>query len=159
MIRFLGVLSQQRILLAGFIILCSLGINCSSDAPQIRTFYISIVDGHLESETSNLEVNQRDHVNIIVNSDQDVLFHLHGYDIETFVKAGEPSKLSFLAKGTGSFPFSVHVYELGLSPISGLNHEQANEDDHHSGKSHVFQGDLKTSEGERELGRLEVSPN
>ena len=107
MIRFLGVLSQQRILLAGFIILFPFGINCSSDDSQIRTFYISIVDGHLESETSNLEVNQGDHVNIVVNSDQDVLFHRHGYDIEKIVKAGEPSKMSFLGKGTGSFPFSA----------------------------------------------------
>ena len=152
MIRFLGRLRQQRILLIGFIILFPLWINCSNDDPKIRTFHISIVDGHLQSETSNLQVNQRDHVNIVVNSDQDVLLHLHGYDIETVVKADEPSKINFLAKATGSFLFSVHVNDVGLSPISELNHEQPDEDGHHSGKPHLSQGEI-------ELGRLEVSPN
>ena len=86
-----------------------------------------------------------------IDSDKNVLFHLHGYDIEKLVKAGEPTEIDFTAKASGSFPFTIHESE---STEEHESHENASHGHHEDGHEEV-----SVAEDELELGRLDVLPN
>ena len=151
MSRIFGLSSGQLFLTVGLILVFSSGIYCGRGDPQVKTFNLSIVEQELESQDSNLPVNQDDNVSIVIHSDKDVLFHLHGYDIEKLVRMYEPTEINFFASATGSFPFTIHY---GETISEHDEHEQTSGDHHEDGHR-----DFNTSEGEIELGRLEVFPN
>ena len=151
MIKALEFFSRRLFLSAGLIVILSSGISCTSADPRDRSFNLSIVDQKLVNQDSNLTVNQDDRVNIVINSDKNVLFHLHGYDIEKLVKAGEPTEIDFTAKASGSFPFTIHESE---STEEHESHENASHGLHEDGHEEV-----SVAEDELELGRLDVLPN
>ncbi len=151
MIKALEFFSRRLFLSAGLIVILSSGISCTSADPRDRSFNLSIVDQKLVNQDSNLTVNQDDRVNIVINSDKNVLFHLHGYDIEKLVKAGEPTEIDFTAKASGSFPFTIHESE---STEEHESHENASHGHHEDGHEEV-----SVAEDELELGRLDVLPN
>ena len=151
MIKALEFFSRRLFLSAGLIVILSSGISCTSADPRDRSFNLSIVDQKLVNQDSNLTVNQDDRVNIVINSDKNVLFHLHGYDIEKLVKAGEPTEIDFTAKASGSCPFTIHESE---STEEHESHENASHGDHEDGHEEV-----SVAEDELELGRLDVLPN
>jgi hypothetical protein len=50
-------------------------------------------------------------VTVVIESELDGVFHIHGYDAEvpaTEVRAGEPIALEFTAARSGQFPIEVH---------------------------------------------------
>ena len=151
MIKALEFFSRRLFLSAGLIVILSSGISCTSADPRDRSFNLSIVDQKLVNQDSNLTVNQDDRVNIVINSDKNVLFHLHGYDIEKLVKAGAPTEIDFTAKASGSFPFTIHESE---STEEHESHENASHGHHEDGHEEV-----SVAEDELELGRLDVLPN
>ena len=151
MIKALEFFSRRLFLSAGLIVILFSGISCTSADPRDRSFNLSIVDQKLVNQDSNLTVNQDDRVNIVINSDKNVLFHLHGYDIEKLVKAGEPTEIDFTAKASGSFPFTIHESE---STEEHESHENASHGHHEDGHEEV-----SVAEDELELGRLDVLPN
>ena len=106
--KIFGLSRRQLFISVGLILVFASGIYCSSGDPQVKTFNLSIVEQKLEGQDSNLPVNQDDYVNIVIHSDKDVLFHLHGYDIEKLVRMDEPTNINFFANATGSFPFTIH---------------------------------------------------
>ena len=150
MIKALEFFSRRLFLSAGLIVILSSGISCTSADPRDRSFNLSIVDQKLVDQDSNLTVNQDDRVNIVINSDKNVLFHLHGYDIEKLVEAGEPTEIDFTAKASGSFPFTIHESE---STEEHESHENASHGHHEDGHEEV-----SVAEDELELGRLDVLP-
>ena len=151
MSKIFGLSSRQLFLSVGLILVFASGIYCGNGDPQVKTFNLSIVEQKLEGQDSNLLVNKDDNVNIVIHSDKDVLFHLHGYDIEKLVRMDEPTNINFFANATGSFPFTIHYGET----ISEHNeHEQTSGSHHEDGH-----GDFNPTEGEIELGRLDVFPN
>ena len=151
MIKALEFFSRRLFLSAGLIVILSSGISCTSADPRDRSFNLSIVDQKLVNQDSNLTVNQDDRVNIVINSDKNVLFHLHGYDIEKLVKAGEPTEIDFTAKASGIFPFTIHE---SVSTEEHESHENASHGHHEDGHEEV-----SVAEEELELGRLDVLPN
>ena len=58
-----------------------------------------------------VQVKHRDMVTLTIESATGGTFHLHGYDIEQEVKAGEPADFYFVAEIEGRFPITFH--ELG----------------------------------------------
>ena len=104
---------------------------CGESVPENLTFELQIKDQTLVNSEGLLKATQDDIVSIVVNSDEHVSFHLHGYDIEEIVEPGEPATLRFTANATGSFPFTIHLVEA--------DHDDDEEDD-------------------VELGRLEIQP-
>ena len=111
----------------------SLLAACGVDTPEAHTFELEIRERSLAPQTLLLQVKQDDRVTIVVNADEHLVFHLHGYDIEREAEPGAPATLEFTAHATGSFPFTIHI-------------EAKNND---GGKEH---------EEETVLGRLEVQP-
>jgi plastocyanin len=86
----------------------------SAEGPQEKTFDLAIKEGAMTPD--EVTVSEGDHVNLRITSDSPLEFHLHGYDLEKEVEAGEPAQLSFDATITGRFPVEDHDTdtELGM---------------------------------------------
>ena len=86
------------------------------------TFDIKIERGRVPDAMRLIRVNEGDVVKLRWTSDQPIVLHLHGYDIEKRVAPGASTELAFTAFATGRFPIHVHAQEAGAS---GHAHEDA----------------------------------
>lgn len=78
-------------------------------APEHLTFEVTIANGALASPHATLTAHQGDTVTLVVNADEALTFHLHGYDEEHEVMPNMPTTIKFVADATGSFPFVMHI--------------------------------------------------
>jgi hypothetical protein len=85
------------------------------------TFDIKIERGRVPDAMRLIRVNEGDVVKLRLKSDQSIVLHLHGYDIEKRVAAGAITELAFTAYATGRFPIHVHAQGAG----AGRAHEDA----------------------------------
>jgi FtsP/CotA-like multicopper oxidase with cupredoxin domain len=75
-----------------------------------RAFDLALVGGKLAAaERNTLRVTKGDKVELRWTSDQRIVLHLHGYDIEITVAPGAPASMSFSANVAGRFPVSEHA--------------------------------------------------
>ncbi len=86
------------------------------------TFDFKIERGRVPDTMRLIRVNEGDIVKLRWTSDQPLVLHLHGYDIEKRVVAGAVTELAFTAYATGRFPIHVHAQEAGAG---GHAHEDA----------------------------------
>jgi len=77
------------------------------------TFDIKIERGRVPDTMRLIRVNEGDIVKLRWTSDQPLVLHLHGYDIEKRVVAGAVTELAFTAYATGRFPIHVHAQGAG----------------------------------------------
>ena len=83
-------------------------------------FDIKIERGRVPEAMRLIRVNEGDIVKLRWTSDQPIVLHLHGYDIEKCVAPGAFTELAFTAFATGRFP--IHVHAQGAD-ASGHAHE------------------------------------
>jgi len=88
-----------------------------------RVFNIRIENGRVAENMRFVRVNQGDVVKLRWSSDQAVIVHLHGYDIERRVTPGEIVEMVFEARVTGRFP--VHVHASGATAGRPAREESA----------------------------------
>jgi hypothetical protein len=86
------------------------------------TFDIKIERGRVPDAIRLIRVNEGDVVKLRWTSDQPIVLHLHGYDIEKRVAPGAITELAFTAFATGRFPIHVHAQGAGAG---GHTHEDA----------------------------------
>lgn len=86
-------------------------------------FEINISNGVLSDGEQKLVVTKDDNVRLIINSDKDLVMHLHGYDIEKNVEANQETYLDFHAHATGRFLVNTHE-------LSGEGHSHASHETH-----------------------------
>ncbi len=86
------------------------------------TFDIKIEHGRVPDTMRLIRVNEGDVVKLRWTSDQPLVLHLHGYDIEKRIAAGAVTELGFTAYATGRFPIHVHAQGAGAG---GHAHEDA----------------------------------
>ena len=86
------------------------------------TFDIKIEHGRVPDTMRLIRVNEGDVVKLRWTSDQPLILHLHGYDIEKRAAAGAVTELAFTAYATGRFPIHVHAQGAGAG---GHAHEGA----------------------------------
>jgi plastocyanin len=79
--------------------------------PEIKAFALELRDGELVSGEATLKVNQGDQVRITLTASEHDEVHLHGYDKEMELSAGQPSELNFTADLTGRFEAELHHAE------------------------------------------------
>ena len=84
------------------------------------TFDMKVERGRVPDSMRLIRVNERDVVKLRWTSDQPLVLHLHGYDIEKRLAAGAVTELVFTAYATGRFP--IHVHEQGRG-AGGHAHE------------------------------------
>ena len=76
-------------------------------------FEINISNGSLVDGQERLVVTKDQNVRLIINSDQDLVIHLHGYDIEKTINANQDNYLEFHAHATGRFLVNTHALSEG----------------------------------------------
>ena len=86
------------------------------------TFDIKVERRRVSDTMRLIRVNEGDVVKLRLTSDQPIVLHLHGYDIEKRVAAGAITELAFTAYATGRFPIHVHAQGAGAG---GHEHEDA----------------------------------
>jgi hypothetical protein len=97
----------------------------TAGAPAVAaelTFDIKIDHGRVPDTMRLSRVNEGDVVKLRWTSDQPIVLHLHGYDIEKRVAPDAVTELAFTAYATGRFPIHVHAQGAGAS---GHAHEDA----------------------------------
>ena len=77
------------------------------------TFDIKIEHGRVPDTMRLIRLNEGDVVKLRLESDQLIVLHLHGYDIEKRVIPGAVTELAFTAYATGRFPIHVHTQGTG----------------------------------------------
>ena len=75
---------------------------------------VSIKDGKVSPKTHRVKVAVGSSVRILVSSDVDDEVHVHGYDIEREVPAGQSVTIEFTADQTGVFEVETHETNLLL---------------------------------------------
>jgi hypothetical protein len=93
-------------LMVGFALAGLLGIAVAHAAEV--TFDLEIVKGKVSPSMRLIRVKQGDAVKLRWSSDQPMVVHLHGYDIEQKVEPGRVTEMSFTARTTGRFPIEEH---------------------------------------------------
>ncbi len=79
------------------------------------TIDVTIAGGRVTPDPSRkVEVSTGDEVHITVSSDQADGVHVHGYDIETEVRAGETAQIDFTADIPGQFEVEAHELSAPL---------------------------------------------
>ena len=97
----------------------------TSGAPALAaelTFDIKIERGCVPDTMRLIRVNEGDVVKLRWTSDQPLVLHLHGYDIERRITPGIVTEMTFTAYATGRFPIHVHAQGAGAG---GHTHEDA----------------------------------
>jgi FtsP/CotA-like multicopper oxidase with cupredoxin domain len=88
-------------------------LQTAADSEHIR-----IKGGKVVGGPPDIKVQKGDHVRIVVSSDAHDDIHLHGYDIEKQVEAGQPAQFNFIANIEGIFEIESHVAEdAGREPL------------------------------------------
>lgn len=83
-----------------------------------HALFVFAVEHHrLVSGPGDLKVGQGDRVTVRVHSDGADELHLHGYDLEAPIRAGETGELSFTADRSGRFPLELHKAHLELGAL------------------------------------------
>jgi hypothetical protein len=105
----------------GFVILisCSGDTNLTSSGSSEKkdsvTFNLEIKDDKLSIDSSSLKVTQGDQVVLnIVKSDQEGIFHLHGYGLAARVGLEKSGTIEFEANATGNFVMAFHPHSTEM---------------------------------------------
>lgn len=88
-------------------------------APALRLFELRVQQGRLISGPALIQVEQGEPVTLEITSDHADELHLHGYDLQLALPAGQPARLSFTAERSGRFEYELHHAhrELGVLEV------------------------------------------
>lgn len=92
------------------------GSTATTAAP--KEFDLSVKSGKVVSGSGDIQVMQGDTVKLVVTNDSDNELHLHGYNIMTDLKAGQPGTITFQASASGRFPFELEETKQELGAVS-----------------------------------------
>jgi hypothetical protein len=73
------------------------------------TFDLKIEHGRVPDNMRLIRVKEGDVVNLRWTTDQPLVLHLHGYNIEKRIEPGTATELKFTAYATGRFRIHVHA--------------------------------------------------
>ncbi|MFQ5995690.1 MAG: hypothetical protein ACE5K1_11420 [Acidiferrobacterales bacterium] len=105
------------------LIMGGVGELASAGRPKENTFDINITHGRVPRALQLIRVKQGAHVKLRWTTDEPMILHLHGYDIEQKVRPSVITELVFEARATGRFPVNVHgagKHSHGHSPEGTL---------------------------------------
>ena len=89
--------------------------KASSSAGEKPTeVVVSVKDGKVSPKAHRVKVAEGSQVQLLVSSDVDDEVHVHGYEIEKEVAAGQSVTIDFTANQTGVFEVETHESNLLL---------------------------------------------
>ena len=77
------------------------------------TFHLVVEGGRTVGGAPTLRAVEGDTVEIVLESDDGLELHLHGYDLTVPLAPGEPASLAFAADRVGRFPAESHGHGDG----------------------------------------------
>jgi len=80
---------------------------CGSEGPTDRNFSIEFANGEPVGGVERFTADQGDTIVIDLSTDEAATFHIHGYDIEFAVEAGDKASMELLADATGRFAIEI----------------------------------------------------
>lgn len=122
------------VLISATLALIVFSLGCTTSEPKQMVFTLSIESKDLQ-ESPSLTVKQNDDVVLNIKSDEQALFHLHGYALEAHLEPNTTSTLSFKANATGKFDFEMHIDEH--AGTHSHNHEEDDSNKIHLGSLEV----------------------
>ncbi|MFD8979304.1 hypothetical protein [Streptomyces sp. NPDC059564] len=94
------------------------GSPAPPEAPQAdRTVTLTVRDGKVVPATSRTEVKRGERIALRVTSDRADTLHVHGYDKELALPAGQEATLVLTADRTGLFEVETHASGLVLTQL------------------------------------------
>lgn len=93
-------------LVALLLLLVAIAPACAQTADL--AFDLKIEQGRVPQNMRLLRVKQDDAVKLRWASDQPIILHLHGYNIEKSVEPGTVTEMAFIARATGRFSVEEH---------------------------------------------------
>jgi len=106
------VMTNPNRLRLRLIALVALVTIAGTDAVASPQFSVELVGGRIKGDDT-LKVRQGDQVLVSFVSDQPIVLHLHGYDIDAKVAPPAPALLTFKADVAGRFPVHEHRHGAG----------------------------------------------
>ena len=144
------------LILLGIIILisCAADTNSTSSGPSEEknsvTFNLEIKNSKLNIDSSTLKVTQGDQVVLnIIKSDEEGIFHLHGYGLATRVGLEKSGTIEFEANATGIFEMAFHPHSTEMKHD---DHGSEMKHDHHSTET------KSSTEDHIVLGKFQLYP-
>jgi len=86
----------------------------SSAGEKPTEIVVSVKDGKVSPKAHRVKLAEGSQVQLLVSSDVDDEVHVHGYDIEKEVAAGQSVTIDFTANQTGVFEVETHESDLLL---------------------------------------------
>jgi Cupredoxin-like domain len=86
----------------------------ASTSAKTTDIVVSVKDGKVSPKTHRVKVAVGSSVRILVSSDVDDEVHVHGFDIEREISAGQSVTIDFTADQTGVFEVETHESDLLL---------------------------------------------
>ncbi|MFP3990266.1 cupredoxin domain-containing protein [Streptomyces sp. E11-3] len=83
-----------------------------------RTVEITVADGKVNPAPGRVDLKKGQRVRLKVTSDRADTLHVHGYDKETPLRAGDTATLTFTADRTGLFEVETHASKLVLTQLA-----------------------------------------
>ena len=119
-------MENARVVIHGALIRFALAIllvhaGCAVAVAAQLTFDLKVAQGRLPDASRLIHVTQDDVVTLQWTTDQPLVIHLHGYDIEKRIVPGAVTELKFTALATGRFAIHAH----GQTERGGQDREEA----------------------------------
>jgi hypothetical protein len=85
-----------------------------ASTPDAKTIIVRVAGGKVTPRSGRVSVARGERVRLIVTSDVADEVHVHSYDAELRLTAGEPGRLEFIADKSGLFDVETHETKLIL---------------------------------------------
>ena len=79
-------------------------------APAVREFDLSILKRRIEGNAATIRVQRGETVLLRWRTDEPVLLHMHGYDLQARVSPSAPASMRFEASEAGRFAITAHKF-------------------------------------------------
>jgi hypothetical protein len=98
----------QQAILGALLTTASMIAVIAAEEPAV--FDIRISERQVVGDNNLIRVSLGDEVVLNWQTDETVSIHLHGYDIEKTIVAGETASMAFTAHATGRYPVTSHGF-------------------------------------------------
>ena len=89
----------------------------TTSASQPKVITIRVVGGRPQGGIQRPKLDQGDNVVLVVRTDSGEAVHLHGYNLEQEIVAGQPLRLPFTASIAGRFELELHPTDTLLAVL------------------------------------------
>ncbi|WP_346767668.1 cupredoxin domain-containing protein [Knoellia koreensis] len=92
--------------------------SSSTSTPAGRTVEVTITGRKVDPAPATVKLGVGEKLTLTVTSDHDDVLHIHGFDIEKNLKAGQPTTVELTGDAPGVYEVETHEPELRLLKIA-----------------------------------------